>query len=1112
MTRRISIEDRQLFSRIGQDITLKSMFAFLPSGLFERLPWLSTLGLELGPRVLPLLTSKVHLPGYALEHQKLEGQTLASVTCDKAIYSPDQRVNLLIFAPFSPGETVDLVLEFAGHIEEVRNTKLDANGMGEAQFSSLRAGPYRAYLQGQDPALAGCSFSVAVYRLVPLVASLVNRAYEDDGFFRFQLHLESFGHPVNGLVRVELENNGKRVAQFECRAEDGRCSGGLQLTGDGPHSIGVQVVSEPEKTATIPIIGSRRSERVPSLFSALGPRILGSLLPSGDCQEARGLYFRQDGSTEAPFEVHSVIDTSVKVVSRVRSLGLVASVIDPFLNTLVTHSLGPTEPGQEVEVPVASALSFVALGAFVESSISQQDVWEPWEGWTATVRPSKLTVELNLPEVVVPGEDLVFQHPDPEGSSFYLLIKDKRLASKETPESRLAGQLKGEVERFQEYLTALSEPVFEAPEPSLSLGVARGQVFEEMTPAPGGLFGDGDLMAGDLFGGGALFDEGADFFGSDGSDPFGVGEPDDDLFRGPSSPALPFGPSVDNLPSAQREKVSPRLDDSAILEEPPQVVFAGIVKGRELKISLPEVSTDFVVEAFLASGSDWTAVDRTVQALQDPQVALLVPPFVHSGDRVQGTAIAQSALGPVEVSLLRDGQEVELDSKGRFQALPGIYQLTAKAGDGSISRARATVQRPGHFKHRVRSLFLLPAGASMSVQGNIVGLNLLPALDQTLRVLVEATAGYGHLCCEQTAAKMLAAMSMYVFSADKRPQAEAIFLSGVNRMKTMVLPGGGFSMYPGGGSLCSYWGPLAVRHLFALQIFQDSALTRPMYQAIDQCLRLATRNAGAHQVQWPPVDPKSASDCYWITRVSSNGKRQAAVERCLSGWREWKEQNQGKVQHRATMAYASATLARAGHLVEALELANAVTADLNEEGRLYSTVDSIAAVTMMTELQAAGVGAGGLRVMADELSLERLSKPQPVRSLRVDQGIAIVEVIRDIESSWERAASDVPLEVEVLPSLPLKVAQSLTLKVSLPQGYVDGDLLWVCLPDCLTRMEGGGQVKLFSLDLEGRSEVSIPLVTTSKTEAEGQHFAICLRNMFEEERIANPGLKRVIVG
>ena len=66
----------------------------------------------------------------------------------------------------------------------------------------------------------------------------------------------------------------------------------------------------------------------------------------------------------------------------------------------------------------------------------------------------------------------------------------------------------------------------------------------------------------------------------------------------------------------------------------------------------------------------------------------------------------------------------------------------------------------------------------------------------------------------------------------------------------------------------------------------------------------------------------------------------------------------------------------------------------------------------------------------------------------------------------------------------------------------------VDLPACLSWLRGGGLVKRFTVDFVGRDEVHIPLAVTGAAPG-GQHFAVCVRNMFEEERRANPGLVRV---
>ncbi|MEM4251500.1 MAG: hypothetical protein QW828_06690 [Candidatus Bathyarchaeia archaeon] len=137
-----------------------------------------------------------------------------------------------------------------------------------------------------------------------------------------------------------------------------------------------------------------------------------------------------------------------------------------------------------------------------------------------------------------------------------------------------------------------------------------------------------------------------------------------------------------------------------------------------------------------------------------------------------------------------------------------------------------------------------------------------------------------------------------------------------------------------------------------------------------------------------------------------------------------------------------------------------------------------------------------------------------ISSIEVLEGTVLVEVHRIVEVDWSRFASNVQVRVSLEQNGQARrsftTAETLNLRVQLQDGYQTGDLVWVCLPEALSRLVGGGQVKLFSIDFKGNQEVSIPLVTTSVTVNQDgqpglQHFCVCVRNMFEEERVGNPG-------
>ena len=126
------------------------------------------------------------------------------------------------------------------------------------------------------------------------------------------------------------------------------------------------------------------------------------------------------------------------------------------------------------------------------------------------------------------------------------------------------------------------------------------------------------------------------------------------------------------------------------------------------------------------------------------------------------------------------------------------------------------------------------------------------------------------------------------------------------------------------------------------------------------------------------------------------------------------------------------------------------------------------------------------------------------------EGVAAVEVRRVQEENWDDFTNQFPVEVSLRNSKNQKIKQiqagkRLDLVITLPNGYKAGDLVHIALPACLAWIQGGGKVKIFSLDFEAKNELRIPLLVTSKVE-EPQHFAVCVRNMFEEERASNPGL------
>jgi hypothetical protein len=367
---------------------------------------------------------------------------------------------------------------------------------------------------------------------------------------------------------------------------------------------------------------------------------------------------------------------------------------------------------------------------------------------------------------------------------------------------------------------------------------------------------------------------------------------------------------------------------------------------------------------------------------------------------------------------------------------------------------------------------------------------------------------------------------MYSFAGDdarRRDRAEEIIIAGVRRERKMYLPNRGFKMYPDSGNTPhDYYGKATARYLWNLELLRPTA-SSALLAAIDDGLTMARDATAAYKIDFPPRAATGPLDAYGVIRFGDDAR---ARDKALALLRSYAAENtqgapkisRGAVAWRVDAAYAAAGLFRAGGdaaMPAALALANRVVSELGSEGRLYSTVDSVAAIALMMELQAAGIVGRGSRAVVDGRTIP-IVQAQAIDATEIaaDGGVVAVEVTRIVEEDWERFTSKLPVTITTLakgrPTARATVGDAIDLHVRLDGGYEAGDLVWVALPDSLSRVIGGGQVKRFSVDLAGKSEITIPLAATAVTidrsgDEAPQHFAVCVRNMFEEERAGNPG-------
>lgn len=599
----------------------------------------------------------------------------------------------------------------------------------------------------------------------------------------------------------------------------------------------------------------------------------------------------------------------------------------------------------------------------------------------------------------------------------------------------------------------------------------------------------------------------------------------------------------------------------------PEVLFADFLNfdGDEasVEIFLPLQESDYVIECFAIADFDWCFSDTRFRAVSDPLAEFTLPRFVSRGEHAQSWLHLGCRSKEFSCEITCDGKPIQLKLNGaeysktdlikdklinlEFPAGPGNYSVKLRDNRGAvIANINQNVDEPGKLKRRLRGVRLLQAGESVSLSDDpsIISMRLLPGLEQKFNVMLEATANYSHCCCEQTAAKILSSCMAYIFAGNdskRKSKAEAAIIAGIKREEKMWLPGRGFKMYPEcANNPDGYLGKIAAQHLVNLEHLNSAALSSDLRQAVDLGLKMAVDVLRAQNVVHPPAEITSIRDAYLVVSTAGNGGDSAALK--AYNFVKSRVPNAdafvksippssifgNAVYSRMEASYAAATLIRErGSMIgEAIQLANFVVKSINHEGRLYSTSDSAAAIALFAELSNAnlisGTGASSkLEVdgMVEELA-SALRRGTDVQSFKCTEGILAVEVETEIIEDWSVFDSKLQLRVSLEKNgsavRSFNLGDQVDLRVKLEDGYKNGDLLWVCLPDSLSRVYGGAQIKMFSMDFCGNSEIVIPLAVTGKTlnakgEKAQQKMALCVRNMFEEERGGNPGLIGVTV-
>lgn len=1186
----VNISDVSLVEKLGDSVLLGKWFVFLKadwlkrSGMDKVLATSGITGVNPRPAVLFRGREELALPGATILPTPLPRPSLISLTCDKALYRVNHdRVRLLVAAPEHARQHLTLRLRLNGNPYADYALTLDEYGMYLWSMQQLPEGVYEARLDVEDSNVSSgaernssvpvCRFEVAEYRLAPLNAELVDSQLSGETL-RYVLSITTFGQAYRGSIEVELQERDQRVGKRErldCNG-DGRCRGVVKLSGAGPYTLNVFAG---ERTATVVLKGSEQERRETLIISELGELRVLSLLPLPQSNSCRGVYIARGGANNEPFLVRRVIGSEVEITARVEAELLRVVVVDPAHGTseeMVYESLG-AEKSVRLSIPLPYGI--VLLGAFIDGQV--------WEGWCAVLRPSGLQLECEAPRQAKPGESITITLKTGRADRVVpvqLIVKDQRVVAPSDPQVELAACIKenlgtwreqastGEIERELAQLIGRPWPFAGGPHVrtmAMPLAAApQGAPGIEGFPQFAMANGPGSVTV-------------------PAAVPTGMLQP---------RAEVGIVSRVATTRIAQTAVAAPAIPTLATVRlQFPEVVYNKIVKVEgtaSVEVKLGESMGRYSIEAFALSPEslDWERVETTVDTTQPVYGELTVSPFVFPGDPVLGRLDVGAASGSAIVEVRHDGEALPLfledgspvtpglpipsGSVVRFPVRPGaITAVVRDARKGGIDVSERYVTEPGKLRHILRRLRILTPGEEVTVQElQALEIKPLPGLERPFQFFVEQASRYPYGCIEQTSTKILAMYIGYFTNlANKevaREYEEAIQV-WFQRLKSMYLPHKGFCMYPpeegGARTPDTHYAPLGVKHLLDLPTGAYSGIKQgSVRELLDEIRAMAKDAAGYYKIEFPPKKISSCRDAYQVLLHESSQKdRDKAAGYVRSRLREHNGQVYVEVSNdqssyhwlgsavatREETAYAAAALLVAGEasdLPAAIAATNYLTSQFNEEGRLYSTVDTAACLALMLALRDAGLVSsaedGRVLLNGQEMRLaEALSYDGKVESLRCIEGVIAAQVTSEVVEDWGTFQSHLRVEVRLERDGQrrerFKVGDALDLVIRVPR-YEPGMIAHVCLPDALARIVGGGQVKRFSLDFCEKNELRLPLAAvgstflpagknaavenelrrwpgTSGKEGYVQHWAVIVRNMFKEEQVGNPGLLTVSV-
>jgi DNA-binding transcriptional MerR regulator len=1115
----VTVENAAYYDAIRQHLRLGSCFAFL-DGFEKEDPLAKKLhGILYGQMsgsgvvrsaVIPVDDVGIDLPGCKLRGNPSRVSELAFVVVDKEVYREgEDTARIFLFNPAKAKEKASLKAKTDGVLLEEMDVELDENGCGYALLATHAPGSYRITVEGWKD--VDCGFDVVRYELAPFVVTLKGIRKENEAI-EVALEAKSFGSPFDGEANVSIREGMDVVSRCAATFRGGLAELVLSNLKDRKKELSLAIsVEDPELEAWVPLQGTAKEDREETAVAEMGKRMSASLLRSSGSVEDRGLHFSESGFSNAPICLESCLADEAVLSFREEAKKVVVLERSLVGNEQKVHDLGDVGAGSSKTIVPESSVATLHVGAFVKG--------EPWEGHSVVVRPSKMRISIESARKTRPGKTLDVVVGAPKGSSVLLCIRDKRLKPAREPMVAAASSLKkGLRDSFCGKWTGRSGVT--PPEPNFFGHYGDGVYWQNLlvNEQPRGI--PGTVVAQNLRGlyAGPATYAGSATYGTDQVTLTSCSYVSNQVrTAGVADPALESGCT------GSGQSIGHSGLEVSARESQADVLFCELLevdKKKAVSIRLPDSIGEYEMVAFGVRRSkwnlDWAETRETLLVEKDAYIEPMIPSVAHSEDGVKAKVALVGLPEDATVAVLVNGESAkyEAEKQGRvtflrWDAVPGVHDVSflSKAGCDRIVRV---VEAPGEETVLSEEIRILTPKERYDVEDGVLRARVLPGMQEEVRKAVDVCMEYSHSCCEQTSAKIVAAMlGLQVGNDGDRDKANMSVVKGHARMKSMYVEGKGFASYPE-ASINENWSSTAAKRLSRLpdDIPGISASAR---ECVGKLREMGTKVLGFHGNANGAEGPMESG--YHQSRTPSADEARAVSER-LGKANQWDRQAVSEA------AFCAASLVRANEFKSGIGMANEVCRRIGPSlgGALHGTCEALAYMTMVGELKRAKVVSGadsGATVIVDgkEKPLSDAIGSDVGESVEAVSAVAL-QLVRLRKINLDDHKSKLPFTLkltghdggkEILPNRPAK------LEVALKEKYQDGDVLCVSLPPCMSRVMGGAMAKKFQIDFSGKDRLEVDLVTHGATE-KPQHWAAVVRNMYDGSRIGSMGVLKVGVG